>query len=64
MFKALYARTIWIMGISFSLIVLSVGLFRYWLPGNEDARMRVENYIHRFLSSKIFEKNLRMFVPH
>ena len=44
MFKALYARTIWIMGISFSLIVLSVGLFRYWLPGNEDARMRVENY--------------------
>ena len=41
MFKALYPRTIWLMFLSFSAIILSVGLFRYWMPNQEDATNKV-----------------------
>ena len=42
MFKALYPRTIWLMFLSFSAIILCLALFRYWMPNQEDARYKVE----------------------
>lgn len=41
MFKALYPRTIWLMFLSFAAIILSVGLFRYWMPNQEEAGYKV-----------------------
>jgi hypothetical protein len=44
MLKALLPRTIWLIGISFSLIVLGVALIRYWLPQQEETTLKVANY--------------------
>lgn len=41
MLKSLYARTIWFIFISFSLIVLSAALFRFWIPNQETAQNKV-----------------------
>jgi hypothetical protein len=44
MLKSLLPRTIWLIGISFSVIVLAASLIRYWLPMNEEAAAKVANY--------------------
>jgi hypothetical protein len=44
MLKSLLPRTIWFIGISFSVIVLAASLIRFWLPNNEEAKYKVENY--------------------
>lgn len=44
MFKALYARTIWLIFLSFSAIALCTGLFFFWLPRQEETRLKVENH--------------------
>lgn len=41
MLKSLYARTIWLIFISFSLIILSAAVFRYWMPNQEIAQNKV-----------------------
>src|SRR5712664_2005897 len=42
MFRALYPRTIWLMFLSFSGIILCLALFRYWLPNQEDAKYKID----------------------
>lgn len=44
MFKALYARTIWLIGISLSAIIICVAWFRYWMPQREEAGFVITNY--------------------
>ncbi|MBI1331965.1 MAG: hypothetical protein GC165_03705 [Armatimonadetes bacterium] len=41
MFRALYPRTIWLIFLSFSAIILCLGLFWYWLPNQEEAKFNV-----------------------
>jgi hypothetical protein len=43
MFKALVPRTIWLIGISLSLVVLSLSFIRYWMPNDEEAKMKIAN---------------------
>ena len=44
MLKSLYARTIWLIFISFSLIVLAAGYFRFWAPNQETIQNKVTVY--------------------
>ncbi|MDH4389420.1 MAG: hypothetical protein QE269_11915 [Fimbriimonas sp.] len=44
MLKSLYARTIWLMFLSFSFIVLAAGYFRFWAPNQETIQNRVTVY--------------------
>lgn len=44
MLKSLYARTIWLIFISFSLIVLAAGYFRFWAPNQETVKNKVSVY--------------------
>lgn len=44
MFKALYARTILLIGFSFAAIILVFALCRYWIPKQDETKMLVENY--------------------
>jgi hypothetical protein len=44
MLKSLYARTIWLMFLSFSLIVLAAGYFRFWAPNQETIQNKVTVY--------------------
>jgi hypothetical protein len=44
MFKALYARTIILIGFSFAAIILVFALCRYWIPKQEETKMLVDNY--------------------
>jgi hypothetical protein len=44
MLKSLYARTIWLIFISFSLIVLAAGYFRFWAPTQESIANKVSVY--------------------
>lgn len=41
MFRTLYPRTIWLIFLSLSAIFLSLGVFKYWLPNQEEATMNV-----------------------
>lgn len=42
MFRSLYPRTIWLIFLSFSVIVLSFAIFHHWLPKQEEAAMNVK----------------------
>lgn len=44
MLKSLYARTIWLIFISFSLIVLAAGFFKFWQPQQETTSNKVSVY--------------------
>ena len=44
MLKSLYARTIWLIFISFSLIVLAAGYFKFWAPNQETIQNKVTVY--------------------
>lgn len=43
MLKSLLPRTIWLIGISFSVIVISASLFRFWIPNQEEATQKIAN---------------------
>jgi hypothetical protein len=42
MFRALYPRTIWLIFLSLSAIILSLGVFKYWIPNQEEATFNVK----------------------
>jgi hypothetical protein len=43
MLKSLLPRTIWLIGISFSVIVIVASITRFWMPNNQEATFNVTN---------------------
>ena len=41
MFRTLYPRTIWLIFLSFSAIILALGVFKYWIPNQDEATYNV-----------------------
>lgn len=41
MFRAAYPRTIWLIALSLSAIILCTALFRFWMPNQEDTAFKV-----------------------
>lgn len=41
MFRALYPRTIWLIFLSLSAIILALGVFKFWMPNQEEATFNV-----------------------
>ena len=41
MFRSLYPRTIWLIFLSFSAIILSLGVFKFWIPNQEEATYNI-----------------------
>lgn len=42
MFRTLYPRTIWLIFLSLAAIFLSLGLFKYWLPNQDETKFNVD----------------------
>jgi hypothetical protein len=42
MFRSLYPRTIWLIFLSLSAIILALGVFKYWIPNQEEAGFNVK----------------------
>jgi hypothetical protein len=49
MFRSLYPRTIWLIFLSLSAIILSLGVFKFWLPVQEETTFYINhaNSLHR-----------------
>lgn len=42
MFRSLYPRTIWLIFLSLSAIILALGVFKYWIPNQEETTFKVK----------------------
>jgi hypothetical protein len=54
MFRTFYPRTIWLIFLSLSAIILSLGVFKYWLPNQEEAGYHITQ------ANKLYEEGNKL----